>query len=130
MLWQRGSLSAEQVDLVMQHLPCDVSFADEDDTLLYWSGDTYKTCDPRFIGRDVRDCHPAESLEMLETILGEFKAGRHDVAEGWESKKGRLKYTRYTAVRDADGTYKGILEIGMDVTDFHTLSGEQKMPGW
>jgi len=67
---------------------------------------------------------------MLETILSEFKAGRHDVAEGWESEEGRLKYTRYTAVRDADGTYKGILEIGMDVTDFRALSGEQKMPGW
>ena len=42
--------------------------------LVYWSGTTYKTCDARYIGRDVRDCHPESSLECLEEILREFKA--------------------------------------------------------
>jgi DUF438 domain-containing protein len=130
MLWQRGSLSLEQAHLVLASLPCDVSLADENDVLLFWSGDTYKTCDARFIGRDVRDCHPPESMETLETILREFKAGTRDVAEGWGEEHGRFKLTRYTAVRDADSAYKGILEVNMDVTGFRDLSGAQQLPGW
>lgn len=130
MLWQRGSLSPDQVRLVLQHLPCDVSFADEDDVLVFWTGDTYKTCDGRFVGRDLRDCHPAHSLATLEEILREFKAGRRDVAEGWHEQKGRFRYTRYAAVRDADGTYRGILEVNVDATDLRRLTGEQALPGW
>jgi len=130
MLWQRGSLSLEQAHLVLASLPCDVSLADENDVLLFWSGDTYRTCDARFIGRDVRDCHPPESMETLEAILREFKAGTRDVAEGWGEEDGRFKLTRYTAVRDADGAYKGILEVNVDLTGFRGLSGAQQLPGW
>ncbi len=130
MLWQRGSLSPDQARLVMTCLPCDISFADENDVLVFWSGETYKTCDARFIGRDVRHCHPQESMVLLETILREFKAGTRDVAEGWAEEKGRFKYTRYTAVRDPEGAYKGILEVNMDLTGFRALEGEQRMPGW
>ena len=130
MLWQRGSPSPDQARLVMTSLPCDISFADENDVLVFWSGETYKTCDARFIGRDVRHCHPQESMVLLETILREFKAGTRDVAEGWGEEKGRFKYTRYTAVRDADGAYKGILEVNTDLSAFRALEGEQRMPGW
>ena len=91
MLWQRGSLSPDQARLVMTSLPCDISFADENDVLVFWSGETYKTCDARFIGRDVRHCHPQESMVLLETILREFKAGTRDVAEGWGEEKGRFE---------------------------------------
>ena len=130
MLRQRGSLTPAQADLVHSFLPCDISFADENDVLLYWSGETYATCDARFIGRDVRDCHPAESLASLEAILREFKAGTRDVAEGWGEENDRCKLTRYTAVRDADGAYKGILEVNMDLTAFRALTGKQRLPGW
>ena len=84
MYFQRGTLTPEQTRLVLRDLPIDVSFADEDDVLVYWSGATYDTCDPRYIGRDVRDCHPEQSLACLEEILRELKAGTRDEAEGWE----------------------------------------------
>ena len=130
MQWQRGSLSPDQAHLVLASLPCDVSFADENDVLLYWSGATYKTCDARFVGRDVRDCHPESSMETLETILRDFKAGTRDVAEGWGEDHGRFKLTRYTAVRDADGAYRGILEVNVDLTEWRALDGAQALPGW
>ena len=98
--------------------------------LVYWKGETYKTCDGRYIGRDVRDCHPENTLELLELILREFKAGTRDTAEGWGEEKGRFKYTRYTAVRDEDGAYRGILEVNMDLTPFRALEGSQDLPGW
>jgi len=130
MYWQRGTLTPQQTRLVLRDLPIDVSFADENDVLVYWSGATYKTCDARYIGRDVRDCHPEHTLECLEEILREFKAGARDVAEGWEQDGKRFKYTRYTAVRDDAGAYKGILEVNHDVTAMRALEGAQRLPGW
>jgi len=130
MYFQRGTLTPEQTMLVLRDLPIDVSFADENDVLVYWSGATYNTCDPRYIGRDVRDCHPERSLECLEEILRELKAGTRDVAEGWEQDGERFKYTRYTAVRDDADAYKGILEVNHDVTDMRALEGVQRLPGW
>jgi DUF438 domain-containing protein len=130
MYFQRGSLSEEQTKLVLRDLPVDVSFADENDVLVYWSGSTYKTCDARYVGRDVRDCHPERSLECLEEILREFKAGTRSVAEGWEQRGERFKYTRYTAVHDDKGAYRGILEVNQELKDLRALEGAQALPGW
>jgi uncharacterized protein len=130
MIRQRGALTPEQVDLVMQALPCDVSFADERDVLVYWQGETYKTCDARYIGRDVRDCHPEQSLDVLETILSAFKTGARDEAWGWGTGSKGFKLTRYFAVRDAKGVYRGILEVNQSLDAERALQGEQSMPGW
>lgn len=130
MLWKRGSLTPELADLVFSFLPVDLSVADEDDVLVYWKGETYKTCDGRYIGRDVRECHPESSMACLEEILRAFKAGEKDMAEGWGDEKGKFKRTRYFALRDHDGSYKGILEVNENVTDARALKGEQALPGW
>ena len=124
---ERGTLSEEQVRGIVRHLPVQLTFADEHDVLIYWNDDD---CDPRFIGRDVRDCHPKESLPTLERILGEFKAGRRDLAEGWREISGRCKVLRYIAIRDEAGDYKGILEVSIDLTDYRCLEDEQALPGW
>lgn len=129
MEWQRGALTPEQMELVLRTLPVDLSFADQDDVLVYWRGDTYKTCDARYIGRDVRDCHPEHTLADLEEILAQLKAGTRDSFECWEHRKGRLRYTRYLAVRRKDGAYRGILEINQDVTRIKALEGDKTLLG-
>ena len=130
MYFQRGALTPEQTRLVLRDLPIDVSFADENDVLVYWSGSIFKTCDARYIGRDVRDCHHEDTLDSLDEILREFKAGTRAVAEGWEQNGERFTYTSYTAVRDDAGAYKGVLEVHHDVTRMRALEGAQALPGW
>jgi DUF438 domain-containing protein len=130
LFFQRGAIDVEHLPFVLRLLPVDVSFADEDDILRYWSGVTYRTCDPHFIGKDIRACHPGKSLETLETILQAFRSGERDIAEGWHSEGDTFHYTRYTAVRDNAGAYRGILEVNQDLTDARGLSGEQALPGW
>lgn len=130
MYFQRGSLTPEQVKLVLRELPVDISFADENDVLVYWSGSTYKTCDPRYIGRDIRDCHPEHALACLEEILGAFKSGSKDVAEGWEQEGAHFSHTRYRAVRDKTGAYRGILEVNQELSGLRALEGERSLPGW
>jgi uncharacterized protein len=130
MYFQRGALTPDQLRLVMRELPVDISFADEDDLLVYWSGETYKTCDARYIGRDVRDCHPEESMACLEEILRAFKAGEKDTAEGWHEEGGHFHHTRYIALRDRSGAYKGILEVNQELSGLRALEGDQALPGW
>ena len=52
------------------------------------------------------------------------------MAEGWERKGEKVKRTRYFALRDHDGAYKGILEVNEDVTSARALEGDQALPGW
>jgi uncharacterized protein len=130
MYFQRGALTPEQLKLVMKGLPVDISFADENDILVYWSGETYKTCDARYIGRDVRDCHPKESLPCLEEILRAFKSGERDAAEGWHTDGHAFRHTTYKALRDRSGSYLGILEVNQDLAALRALEGEQALPGW
>ena len=126
--FERGTLNEQQVRGILRHLPVQLTFADEHDVLIYWNDDD--DCDPRYIGRDVRDCHPKESLPTLERILGEFRAGTKDVAEGWREISGRFKLINYIAIRDEAGDYKGILEVSINLTDYRHLEGEQALPGW
>jgi uncharacterized protein len=128
--FQRGAIEHDHLGFVLRSLPVDLSFADEHDVLCYWSGPTYKTCDPHFIGRDIRDCHPADTLDTLEAVLAAFKDGSRNVAEGWHEDKGRFRHTRYFAVRDDAGGYRGILEVNQDLTALRALEGEQALPGW
>ncbi len=44
--------------------------------------------------------------------------------------KGRYVLIRYFAVRDADGTYRGVVEMSQDITDIQTLEGEQRLLDW
>jgi DUF438 domain-containing protein len=127
-----GHLSPGQVNLVLTHLPVEISFVNERDEVEYYSQVKEKIFprSPGVIGRKVQNCHPPRSLHMVQKILDEFKAGTKDVADFWIQIKDKFIYIRYYAVRDADGTYKGTLEVVQDVTDIRNLSGEKRLLDW
>jgi uncharacterized protein len=120
---QAGALTAKQMDLVIRHLPVEVSLGDEHDVLVYWHGPTFDDCDPAFIGRDLRACHNATSRVAIDRIVAEFLAGTRDRVRFWQVEDGRQTLAQYTAVRDDDGAYCGILETVQDITDLRTLDG-------
>lgn len=127
-----GRLSAEQVDLMLTHLPVDISFVDENDTVIYYS-DTPDRIFPRspgVIGRKVQNCHPPKSVHIVNRILEAFRKGERDVAEFWIEMHGRFIHIRYFAVRDDDGRYRGCLEVSQEVTAIRALKGEKRLLDW
>ncbi len=120
---ESGSLTAEQMALVLGHLPVDVSFMDENHVLRYWRGPTFEDCDEEFVGRHVDDCHNAASRAAIARMIAAFTAGTRDEAVFWEVEDGRQKVTRYTAVRDAGGVYRGMMETIVDVTALEAYKG-------
>ncbi|MFZ2054712.1 MAG: DUF438 domain-containing protein [Candidatus Aminicenantales bacterium] len=127
-----GRLTPEQINLLLKNLPVDVTYVDETDTVRYYSAGAERIFprSPAVVGRKVQNCHPPDSVHMVNRILEAFRAGRRDVAEFWIQLKGRFISIRYFAVRDGQDHYKGCLEVSQDVTAIRELRGEQRLLDW
>jgi DUF438 domain-containing protein len=124
-----GTLSPEQVDLILNGLPVELTYVDEDDTVRYFNKPRERTFlrPPAAIGRKVQKCHPPASLHRVQRILDDFRAARRDVAEFWLQMQGRFIHIRYFALRDGNGAYRGTLEVVQDVTGIRALQGERRL---
>ena len=129
---ETGTLNVEQLNLILTHLPVDVTFIDENDVVRYYSEgkDRIFVRTPEIIGRKVQNCHPPKSVHIVNRILQEFKAGKRDVAEFWINLQGRFVYIRYFAVHDRERRYLGTLEVTQDITSIKTLQGERRLLDW
>jgi DUF438 domain-containing protein len=105
-----GRLSDEQLELMVRHMPIGLSVADETDVVLFWAGAGFDTCHPKFIGRDLRDCHPKRVHATLEALLADLKSGARDEVDTVEHGPHGSERIIYTALRDSNGVYRGVLE--------------------
>ncbi len=127
-----GHLFPEQIRWMMNHLPVDVTYVDEHNKVVYYSTPK-KRIFPRtlaVIGRDVRNCHPKESVDVVEKIVEAFRNGEKDHADFWIRMKGELVYIRYFAVRDEEGKFRGTLEVSQEVSEIQGLKGEKRLLDW
>lgn len=129
---ETGNLSFEQVLLTFNHLPVDITFVDENDKVRFFSRakERFFPRSPAIVGRDVRNCHPPESVHIVEKIVEEFKNGNKDVAEFRIKMKGKYILIRYFAMRNDAGEYKGILEVGEDITGISEMKDEKRLLDW
>ena len=124
-----GDLLISQINLMLLNLPVDITYVDENDTVLFFS----ETPDRIFkrtaaiIGRKVQNCHPPQSMDKVQKILDDFKAGTKDTAEFWIQMNGVFIHIRYFALHDASGNYKGTLEVSQDLTPLRALEGEKRL---
>lgn len=127
-----GAMTVEQVNMLLKHMPVDISFVDENDEVRYYSAtkDRIFPRSPGVIGRKVQNCHPPKSFAMVQRILDEFRAGSRHKADFWIQMKGRFLLIQYFAVRDEKGAYKGTLEVSQDVTDIRKLEGQKRLLDW
>lgn len=127
-----GLLTLEQVNLLLTHLPVDMTYVDENDTVRYYSEGKERIFprSPGIIGREVQNCHPPKSLHLVNEILEAFRNGAKDTAEFWIQAGERFLHIRYFAMRDVQGCYKGCLEVTQDVTAIRGLQGERRLLDW
>ncbi|MBK6964434.1 MAG: DUF438 domain-containing protein [Bacteroidales bacterium] len=127
-----GVLKREQIIRLFENLPVDITFVDEDDTVRYFSGGKHRIF-PRsnaIIGRKVQNCHPPESVHIVNRIVEAFRNGSKDEANFWINLKGKFIYIRYIALRSSTGEYKGTIEVSQDVTEIRSLEGERRLLNW
>lgn len=126
---ETGVLSIEQLELMLNHLPVDITFIDQDDVVRYFSHGKERifTRTKAVIGRTVQNCHPPKSVHVVEQLLQDFKSGAKDSEDFWIQFKDKYIYIRYFAVRDEKGTYMGTLEFTQNITPIKEIEGEKRI---
>lgn len=127
-----GLLTSEQARLIFNTLPVDLTFIDENDEVRYFS-ESKERIFPRsgaIIGRKVQNCHPPQSVDVVNKIIAAFRNGDKDHADFWIQMKGRFIYIRYFALRNELGAYQGTLEVSQDITEARELSNERRLLNW
>ena len=129
---ETGNLNFEQVLLTFNHLPVDITFVDENDKVRFFSRakERFFPRSPAIVGRDVRNCHPPESVHIVKKINEKFKNGSKTVADFRIKMKGKYILIRYFAMRNDKGEYKGVLEVGEDITEISEMKDEKRLLDW
>jgi DUF438 domain-containing protein len=125
-----ANLSPAVMAAMLNTLPVELSFVDENDIVRYFSHEHLPKIFSRtrgVIGMAVQNCHPAKSVHLVNRILADFKAGKREVAEFWIEMGGKHVYIRYFPVRGTDGRYVGCLEVVQDTTRIRSLEGERRL---
>ncbi|OIJ13933.1 PAS domain S-box protein [Anaerobacillus alkalilacustris] len=126
---ETGILSLDQIELMMNHLPIDITFIDENDVVRYFSHGKERIFHrtKSIIGRTVQNCHPPQSAHIVNALLDDFKSGKKDVEDFWINFHNKFVYIRYFAVRDQDGTYKGTVEFTQNIQPIQAITGEKRL---
>lgn len=129
---ETGEMSFEQIMMVFNALPVDLTFVDENNKVKYFTRpkDRIFPRSPAIIGRDVKNCHPPDSVHIVEKIVNGFRSGEKDTAKFWINIKGKVILIQYFALRDTGGNYKGTLEVSQDITEIQKLDGERRLLDW
>jgi len=127
-----GELTLKQLELIFSHLPVDITFVDEKDEVRYFSSPKDRIF-PRttgIIGRKIQNCHPQESVDIVNKIVDAFKKGKKNDASFWIKISDKYVLIKYFAVRDKNENYKGILEVSQEISDIQKISGEKRLLDW
>lgn len=126
---ETGILSLKQLELLLNHLPVDLTFIDQDDIVRYFSHgkDRIFARTKAVIGRSVQNCHPPRSVHVVEELLADFKAGRKNTEDFWIKFRDKYVYIRYFAVRDESGKYMGTLEFTQNIDPIKAIDGEKRI---
>jgi DUF438 domain-containing protein len=120
-------LSKDQIEAILDALPIEFIFVDEEDRLQYYNkGEKRTRSGPDdILGRDIRQCHKAESLPRTDAMLDGFRRGERDEDEFWVEGLGTKLLNRFLAVRDKSGRYLGCLEYLLDFTALEKLARDK-----
>lgn len=126
---ETGILSMNQLELMMNHLPVDITFIDENDVVRYFSHGKERVFHrtKSIIGRTVQNCHPPQSSHIVNALLDDFKSGEKDLEDFWIPFKDKFVLIRYFAVRNEEGEYKGTVEFTQNIKSIQEISGEKRL---
>lgn len=127
-----GKMTAAQINMMLNGLPLDISFVDEHDTVLYYSGGKERLFprSPGVIGRKVQNCHPPKSAHIVQEIVDSFRNHEKDQAEFYFTVNDKFIHIRYFPVYDEKNEYKGVIEVSQDITPIQNIKGQKKLLDW
>ncbi|NLW40558.1 MAG: DUF438 domain-containing protein, partial [Tissierellia bacterium] len=100
--FETGFLTPEEIESLLNSIPGDMTYVDKNDVVKYFSQGKERIFarTKSVIGRTVQNCHPPTSVNVVEKILEDFKAGRKDSEDFWIKMGDKYVLIRYFAVRN------------------------------
>ena len=126
-----GYLSVAEANLILDHLPMEITFVNKDDIFQYYNDSVpademiFKRT-PSQIGRNVELCHPPKFLDKVRRIFKALREGERDKFEMWfkSESRGKFVHVTYAAVRDESGEFQGVLEYVQDIQPFRDIDSD------
>lgn len=126
-----GYLSVAEANLILDHLPMEITFVNKDDIFQYYNDSVpademiFKRT-PSQIGRNVELCHPPKFLDKVRKIFKALREGERDKFEMWfkSESRGKFVHVTYAAVRDEAGEFQGVLEYVQDIQPFREIDSD------
>ncbi|EBN0317399.1 DUF438 domain-containing protein, partial [Salmonella enterica subsp. enterica serovar Typhi] len=123
-----GYLSVEQANLILNHLPMEITFVNKDDIFQYYNDNApademiFKRT-PSQVGRNVELCHPPKYLEKVKAVMKGLREGVKDKYEMWfkSESRGKFVHITYAAVHDENGEFQGVLEYVQDIQPYREI---------
>lgn len=130
-----GKIKEDVLEALLETLPVEFSVLDDNDCVMAWNKHATRIFKrpEGVVGRNVRNCHPKQSLAKVEQILNEMKSGKRDKARFWidlplgANKEKHKVMIEYYAMRDKSGKYLGCLEASQDISEIQGLTGEKRL---
>ena len=124
-----GALTPEQIRLVFNHLPVDITYVDENDQVQFFSTPPHRifTRTKAIIGREVKNCHPPQSVHVVEKIVESFRSGARSSESFWIHMGPKFILIQYFAVRDEQGVYRGVVEVSQEISEIQRLEGDKRL---
>lgn len=122
------NITAEQLEAILDTLPMNFIFVDENERLVYRNKDEARSAPatPDTTGKDIRGCHKESSIPRLEQMVSDFKSGKKDEDEFWLMVPERPILNRFLAVRNRRGDYLGMIEFLVDFKAVEELAEAKK----
>ena len=123
-----GYLSVEQANLILNHLPMEITFVNKEDVFQYYNDfapfeEMIFKRTPSQVGRNVELCHPPKLLSKVKKIFTALRTGQKDKFEMWfkSESRGQFVHVTYAAVRDENGEFQGVLEYVQDIQPYRDI---------
>lgn len=127
-----GYLSLKEANLILNHLPFEITFIDKNDLFKYFNTSIAIENKlfprvPSAIGRHVKMCHPPRSLDMVMTLIDDLKHKRRTSESMWFHRSdGRFAYVTYIGIFDDQDQYMGVLEYVHDIAPLLDLGPDKR----
>ena len=126
-----SQLSLEQANLILNHLPMEITFVNKDDIFQYYNDSVpaqemiFKRT-PSQIGRHVELCHPPKVLDKVKKVFALLRSGERNKVAMWfkSERSGKFVHVTYAAVRDEVGEFQGVLEYVQDIKPFRDIDSD------
>lgn len=126
-----GYLSLNQIDLILNHLPMEITFVNNEEIFQYYNNHCseeemiFKRT-PGQVGRNVELCHPPKYLEKVKTIMKNLRERKKDKYEMWfkSESRGKFVHVTYAGVYDENGEFQGVLEYVQDIAPYREIESD------